>query len=158
MASASQRQLDDLAAEMFELSKMGWGSRGLARNRSEFDISDTEFLTLNLLIRHEPLTVGELQRQVNVLPAQMSRVIRSLENKPDAPMIQCAINPTDKRKINVTLTDTGRQAAAAYRALRLARITDTLSCLGGDDRSEFIRLLRLVRSHLSQKEAARSSA
>jgi hypothetical protein len=45
------------------------------------------------------------------LPAQMSRIIRSLEAR-ERPMIVCRINPQDKRKIDVCLTAAGEKGCA----------------------------------------------
>ena len=36
----------------------------------------SNFLTLSLLHHHDTLIVGDIQRQLGVLPAQMSRIIR----------------------------------------------------------------------------------
>lgn len=52
-------------------------------------------------------TVGELQRALEVQPAQMSRIIRSLENR-ETPLIKCTLHPSDKRKIDVSFTHDGR--------------------------------------------------
>jgi CRISPR system Cascade subunit CasE len=48
------------------------------------------------------MIVGDIQRLLGVLPAQMSRIIRSLENR-DRPLIACHINPRDKRKVDVVM-------------------------------------------------------
>lgn len=144
--------LEALAEEVFELNKLSWTARAQARRQPELYISDYEFLALDVLAKQGPMTVGELQKHVGVMPAQMSRVIRSLENKPDGPMITCAINARDKRKVDVTLTEAGRGAVGGYRTSKLATITETLTCLGPGDRDEFIRILRLIRSHLARNE------
>ena len=145
MRAAAEQQLEELAEEIFELSKISWSARNQARKRSEYDISETEFLSLEALARAAPMTVGELQRHVEVLPAQMSRIIRSLENKPDGPLIVCSINPVDKRKVDVQLTEAGRSVVRAYRSARLTSISEALAGLDERDRAEFIRILRRIR-------------
>ncbi len=144
--------LEALAEEVFELNKLSWTARAQVRQRSECTVSEYEFLALDVLAKQGPMTVGELQKHVGVMPAQMSRVIRSLENKPDGPMITCAINARDKRKVDVTLTEAGRGAVSGYRTSKLATITETLTCLGPSDRDEFIRILRVIRTHLTRNE------
>src|SRR5436190_10054460 len=70
------------------------------------ELKEVEFLTLALLHQHGTMIVGDIQRLLGVLPAQMSRIIRGLESR-DQPCIQCQINPQDKRKIDVNLSEAG---------------------------------------------------
>jgi len=90
------------------------------------------------------MTVGEIQKQIGVLPAQMSRIIRALESKSE-PLIECKINPGDKRKINVELTPIGAKAHQSYRQLKLGSIEKMLLELDDQDREEFMRILRKIR-------------
>ena len=57
-----------------------------------------EGLALDYLANVESATVGEVKKVIQALPAQMSRIIRSLENKGDKSYVECSINPKDKRK------------------------------------------------------------
>ncbi len=140
------QQLREFAEEIFELSKDVWAAQTRAKGRSQTEISETEFLALDILAKSEsPLSVGDIQRQIGVLPAQMSRIIRSLENKTDQPLIVCKINPADKRKVNVELSPAGRQAYQAYRQMKLGSTEKVLLALSDEDRAEFMRILRLIR-------------
>ncbi|MBI4578400.1 MAG: MarR family transcriptional regulator [Planctomycetes bacterium] len=143
------QELKDFVEEIFSISKAFWGAQSRARGRQETEITETEFLTLDLLLRDgNSMTVGDIQRQIGVLPAQMSRVIRSLEAKTDGPLITCKINPSDKRKIDVELTDAGRQAHQQYRRVKLGSIEKMLLNLTDQDRADLMRLLRKVRDSL----------
>lgn len=139
------RQLQQFVEEIFEISKDVWAAQSKAKAEHESEISETEFLALDLLVKSEPLTVGEMQRKIGVLPAQMSRIIRSLESKGGHPLIECNINPNDKRKIDVHLTKAGHQAHDAYRKLKLGSTEKMLLSLSDEDRQEFMRLVRLLR-------------
>jgi DNA-binding MarR family transcriptional regulator len=139
------QQVKEFVEEVFELSKNVWASQSKARNRNQPEITETEFLALDLLARQQPQTVGDLQRQIGVLPAQMSRVIRSLEGKAEGPLIACRINPEDKRKVDVEMTPAGAQAHQAYRQVKLGSIQKMLLSLSDHDREEFMRILRLIR-------------
>jgi DNA-binding MarR family transcriptional regulator len=139
------QQLKEFVEEVFELSKDVWASQSKAKGKDQTEITETEFLALDLLVRQQPQTVGDLQRQIGVLPAQMSRVIRSLENKGEGALISCRINATDKRKVDVELTPAGSQAHQAYRQLKLGSIQKMLLGLNDHDRGEFMRILRLIR-------------
>jgi DNA-binding MarR family transcriptional regulator len=71
---------------------------------------------------------------LGVLPAQMSRIIRALENG-DKPLIACRINSTDKRKIDVCLTVDGEKILVEYQNVRVARIGKLLSDLSACSRN-----------------------
>ena len=139
------RQLQEFAEEIIELSKDIWTAQSKAKGKDQTEITETEFLALDLLVKSQPLTVGDIQRHIGVLPAQMSRVIRSLESKGDEPMITCRINPEDKRKIDVQLTPTGEKAHQAYREVKLGNTQRLLLALGEHDRAELMRIVRLLR-------------
>jgi len=145
-----RKQLEELAQEVFELSKLG----SLARARSRKDgvevLSETENLTLELLTKREVMTVGEIQKSIGVLPAQMSRVIRSLEDKGGSAFISCAINPEDRRKIDVSITPEGLAAFEAYRSARLGMSMKVLAVLTLKEREDFRRILRKLGSHISK--------
>lgn len=143
-----------MAEEILELSKLGYLARNLPRKKRAVDLTESEFATLDFLARAEPLTVGELQKHIRVLPAQMSRVIRALEGKAGHPMIRCDINPSDKRRIDVRLTDTGRKARGEYRRARLGMTVSLLEKLTDNDRREFMRILAHMRTLISESLAA----
>ena len=108
--------------------------------RKAGELKEVEFLTLSLLRQHEPMIVGDIQRQLGVLPAQMSRIIRSLESR-ERPFIACRINPHDKRKIDVVLTPAGVDAFQSYQSARIGGITRLISKLPEDDLDELHRLV-----------------
>lgn len=149
------QQLQEFAQEMFEMSKDIWAAQNKSKTKDQTELTETEFLTLDLLADRQPQTVGDLQKQIGILPTQMSRVIRALESKSDGPLIRCQINQQDKRKVDVELTESGRQAHQAYRQFKLGSIQRLLTGLSEQDRLELVRILRLVRQEarkvLSQK-------
>jgi DNA-binding MarR family transcriptional regulator len=86
-----------------------------------------------------------------VLPAQMSRVIRSLENR-ERPLIQCRINSRDKRKIDVDLTANGEKTLVEYQGKRVGRIVEQLSDLTDDDQDDMIRTLNKLHGLLDARQ------
>src|SRR3989442_15694279 len=101
MAIGTGYRAHDIAQDLFEVVTQICLSTLRGRRRAG-DLKEVEFLTLSLLHDNGTMIVGDIQRLLGVLPAQMSRVIRSLENR-DRPLIQCRINARDKRKIDVVL-------------------------------------------------------
>jgi DNA-binding MarR family transcriptional regulator len=132
--------------EIFELSKISWLLRSRQRRRGGTDLTETEFLTLDLIARNESATVGQLRKHIGVLPAQMSRILRSLERRTDKPLIKCEINPVDRRRIDVTITEAGRKAYHHFRDTRIAMNAETLAQLPAQDVREFMRIMEKIRN------------
>lgn len=125
--------------------------------RRHGDLKEIEFLTLSLLQQNGTMIVGEIQRQLGVLPAQMSRIIRSLESR-DRPFIACRINPHDKRKIDVGLTPAGVSALAEYQSSRIASIAKLVGRLSEEDLDELHRLLDRLHDLLEGAPGERAVA
>jgi DNA-binding MarR family transcriptional regulator len=130
----------DLACHVFDLFTQFCLAAPRHQRRRTGDLKEIEFLTLSLLHQHGMLIVGDIQRQLGVLPAQMSRIIRSLEAR-DRPLIACRINPQDKRKIDVALTPAGVAAFQEYHATRINRIAHLVNQLPEEDLDELHRLV-----------------
>ena len=140
------QQLQEFVNEVFDVAKDSWAAQSRAKEKGHTDLTETECLALDIIAKSEQLlTVGKIQRQIGVLPAQMSRVIRSLESKAGKPLVACNINAEDKRKIDVELTPAGSAAYQAYRQMKLGSIQKMLENLSEHDRSEFVRILRQIR-------------
>ena len=139
-------QLQAFVDETFELSKDLWAAQNRQKSREQAELTESEFLSLDALVKSPTaLTVGDIQRQIGVLPAQMSRIIRALEHKGAEPLISCKINPTDKRKVDVEIAAAGRRAHQDYRQLKLGGIQKMFMSLPESDREDFLRILRLIR-------------
>jgi DNA-binding MarR family transcriptional regulator len=142
IASGTDVSVADLAHRLIEtVEQLGVPIPRARRKHGE--IKEDEFLTLSILHQHETLIVGDIQRQLGVLPAQMSRIIRSLEER-DPPLIACRINPQDKRKIDVVLTPAGARAHQEHQAGRAQAVASLLARLPGEDLDDLQRLLEKV--------------
>src|SRR5436305_11489109 len=122
VASGTVIRLEETARDLFEVVTQ-LGLTALRGRRRSGDLKEVEFLTLAVLQQHGTMIVGDIQRILGVLPAQMSRIIRSLEGRP-APLVACQINPHDKRRIDVQLTPAGEEALARYAAPRVRALAD----------------------------------
>jgi DNA-binding MarR family transcriptional regulator len=122
-----EQTIRQLALQMFEMAKRTWLESQREKMKGGFDLSESEFLTLDALEEVTSLSVGDLRRRVSVLPAQMSRIIKALEQRYDEKLVLCAINPKDKRKIDVSITPKGRRAVAAYRRAKIMTSVEALS-------------------------------
>ncbi|HZT80329.1 MAG TPA: MarR family transcriptional regulator [Gemmataceae bacterium] len=153
IASGVEVRPDELARQLFSVATQFCLALPRGRRRAG-DLKDIEFLTLSVLSGHGTLIVGDIQRLLGVLPAQMSRIIRSLEAR-ERPLIACRINPSDKRKIDVCLTAAGEKALADYREQRVRAIADLLRRLPEEDLEDVHGLLDKLQ--LSPERTANGS-
>jgi DNA-binding MarR family transcriptional regulator len=139
VATTTGDRVEEIARDLFEVFTQLClaAMRGLRRVG---DLKEVEFLTLSILQEHGTMIVGDIQRQLGILPAQMSRVIRSLENRAQ-PLISCRINPTDKRKIDVCMTADGGKSLIDYQSVRVRRIGELLGKLSDEDQENLARML-----------------
>jgi DNA-binding MarR family transcriptional regulator len=140
--------MKEMANELLQMQTLSAATRSRSRKKGAADLTETEFLTLDLLTKTAILTVGEIQRQIGVLPAQMSRVVRALEKRTGGPLIKCKINRTDKRKIDIEITKIGRQLHKNYQEVRLQGMMDFLEVLTKEDCREFMRICRIIRGQI----------
>jgi DNA-binding MarR family transcriptional regulator len=146
MATDTGDQIGSIARELFELVTHITMAALRGRRRSE-DLKELEFLTLTILQEQGTMIVGDIQRLLGVLPAQMSRIIRALENG-EKPLIACRINTSDKRKIDVCLTEFGEKSLLEYQNVRVARIGKLLSNLCEEDQDDLLRVLEKLNGTL----------
>jgi DNA-binding MarR family transcriptional regulator len=142
IANGTSVPIEDLAQRVIEVTALLGLALPRGRRRNG-DLKEVEFLTLSLLRRRDTLIVGAIQRQLGVLPAQMSRIIRSLEDR-ERPLIACRINPQDKRKIDVALTPAGAKAFEDHQAARVQAVAAVLGRLPEEDLDDLQRLLEKV--------------
>jgi DNA-binding MarR family transcriptional regulator len=152
VAISAGARLEEIAQDLFEVVTRLCLVTPRSRRRAR-DLKEVEFLTLAILHERGTMIVGDIQRLLGVLPAQMSRIIRGLENRPQA-LISCRINPRDKRKIDVCLTEVGTKALLEYQAVRVHRIVELLQDLSDEDQDDLVGLLDKVRSLLQRGASA----
>jgi DNA-binding MarR family transcriptional regulator len=148
MAIGTGTRIEDLAHELFDVVTQICLSTLRGRRRAG-DLKEVEFLTLSLLQANSTMIVGDIQRLLGVLPAQMSRIIRSLENR-EQPLIECRINARDKRKIDVYLTPNGERCLVEYQGIRVGRIIERLQALSEEDQEELLRVLNKLHGLLDR--------
>src|SRR5437870_7980583 len=151
MSTGTGHRVEEVAHDLFEVVTQICLSALRGRRRAG-DLKEVEFLTLSVLQAHGTMIVGDIQRLLGVLPAQMSRVIRALENR-ERPLIACRINPRDKRKIDVCLTPFGEKSLLDYQGARVGRIVELLQDLADEDQEELIRALAKLHGLLERTPA-----
>jgi DNA-binding MarR family transcriptional regulator len=143
VSTETEIRIDELAQSLFEVLTHLNLAAGRGRRRPG-DLKEVEFLTLVILHGQPSMIVGDIQRLLGVLPAQMSRIIRALEDR-ERPLIACRINPQDKRKIDVCLTPAGEKAMRDYETPRIQGIMEVLRRLGEEDQEDVARVFEKLR-------------
>lgn len=146
MATGIENRLESIAQDLFHvMTRVSLATQPIERRDN--DLKDMEFLTLSILHSKQPMIVGDIQKILGVLPAQMSRIIRALENR-ELPLIACQINAYDKRKIDVRLTDEGEKMLNEYQHIRVERLSKLLAHTKSDDQQEIQNLLNRLQKVL----------
>ena len=127
-----------LAEAIHAMSKLSW--RQTAKETS--DLTESEYLALDHLVQSGTSTVGKITEAIGVLPAQMSRIIRRIEQ---AGFVSGAINPDDKRRVDISISKKGKQVHTKYRKAKLAPLIEALERLTPEERSQFMSLVGRMR-------------
>lgn len=127
-------RIEQLAEAIFDVSKRSW----VRATRDTSELTESEFLALDHLSGVGTATVGDTQQHIKVVPAQMSRLLRRLEG---SGFVTSDINREDRRRVDITVTDTGRAVHARYRKAKLGPIVAALERLTEDERSQFMTLV-----------------
>jgi DNA-binding MarR family transcriptional regulator len=151
MATVTGQRVEEIAQDLFGVVTRICLSALRGRRRGG-DLKEVEFLTLSILQARGTMIVGDIQRLLGVLPAQMSRIIRSLEAR-DRPLIGCRINVRDKRKIDVCLTPAGEKALLDYQGARVGRLVTLLRDLSDEDQDDLVRLVEKLGGLLERAPA-----
>ena len=151
IANGTGVPIEDLAQRLIEVTAQ-LGLTAPRGRRRVGDLKEIEFLTLSILRQQDTLIVGDIQRQLGVLPAQMSRIIRSLEGR-DRPLDrlphQFARQAQDRRG-----PDAGRRAAhEEHQAGRIQAVAALLSRLPEEDLDDLQHLLEKVQELIQAQGA-----
>jgi DNA-binding MarR family transcriptional regulator len=152
-----EQTIRHLALQIFEVTKRNWIESQREKMKSGIDLSESEFLALDALENVASLSVGELRQHVGVLPAQMSRIIKALEQRYDEKLVLCAINPRDKRKIDVSITPKGRRVVAGYRRAKIMSSIEGLSRMDDKDLASFSAIMDKIAAAQARRVQAGSS-
>jgi DNA-binding MarR family transcriptional regulator len=151
-----EQAIQNLARRIFAITVRTWIGSQREKMKGGYDLSESEFLALAALEGSDCLSVGELRREVGVLPAQMSRIIKALEQRYDEKLVVCSINAKDKRKIDVAITARGCRAVEAYRRAKILATVDALRSLSDRDLSALLRILNKTQKAFERADANES--
>jgi DNA-binding MarR family transcriptional regulator len=105
-------------------------ARRLRNQRTDDSLSLSQIAALGTLLRHGPLTPGELAAQERVQPPSMTRLLAKLE---EAGLVTRTDHPTDGRQVLVAVSQKGHALIRADRRRRDAWLAQRLRDLPAED-------------------------
>jgi len=107
-----------------------------------------EGIVLQYIIRREcAVQPSEISSFMNISTARMAAALNNLQRKG---LITRRIDPSDRRRILVELTDTGQAFAHEKQSHMLRHTTQLLERLGEQDAGELLRLLDRVTAIMAE--------
>ena len=114
------------------------------------DACGGEFFALSLLLlRDEPSCPSELSRSMGVSSARIAALLKHLEQKG---WIRRCADELDERRVNVSLTEAGRELISERRKEAIGRVAAALRSLGEEDAHEYVRLQQKMLDALSASD------
>jgi DNA-binding MarR family transcriptional regulator len=108
-------------------------------------ISQSRLDILNKLYEIEEISQTELQKEVNIDHAAVTRHLKQLEEKG---MVSRRKNPADNRFTFVRLTDEGRKKIVAYQDEKQRFISKVLTGFTEKERSSLLEMLTRVQDNV----------
>jgi len=102
-----------------------------------------QYMVMNLIVHHEPVSSAELARRANMTAQSMGEFIKNLEAKQ---FVTRSPDPNNRRVIQVTLTPEGRQLLVRCEAKVDQAERHFFDCLSGEEVANLRFLLSRVRS------------
>ena len=115
--------------------------RRIRAEKADEALSDGQIAVLGVLHRHGTQTLSQLADHERVSAPSMNRTVNCLEES--GHVVRTADDP-DRRKVNITLTDTGRGVVKQTISKRDAWLTQRLRNLSKDDRAVLARAAELM--------------
>ncbi len=128
-----------LAEEL--LRKMYFLNKSRPQRRINEGMRGEAFVLQYVIFHDGPVQPNEISRFMNISTARMAAALNGLERKG---MLTRRIDPGDRRRILVELTEEGRRYADGQRLEMLDHLTRVIERLGEHDAVEFVRIMGRV--------------
>ena len=133
----------ELAAEFFK------DLHSLRKARPQKHISESlrgEAFALQYIAFHDgPVLPGEISGEMGISSARIAAALNSLEKKG---LVTRRIDPEDRRRILVELTELGTAQAQEHTEEVLSNITQMLSQLSEHDAREYVRITAILAKQM----------
>ena len=131
-----------------------WHNSHMRRDRPQRMLDDAvrgEGYVLGFInAREGDILPSEISKDMRISSARIAATLNSLENKS---LITRQIDPSDRRKIIVRITDEGRTMALGQHQNVINATAEMLKKLGDEDAKEYVRLIGRVAQLALDDEA-----
>ncbi len=93
------------------------------------------------------LNPSEISERQGVSRNTMSSFIRNLEEEG---LVERRLDPNDKRRFNISLTDAGRDLVSRHTRYHLETIDHCFSALSADEQESLLNLLQKLAGHVAE--------
>lgn len=115
--------------------------RRIRQTRRGGDLTLPESSALSRLDHHGPTTAAQLAKLEQISPQSMGTTLQSLEAKG---LIERAADPTDGRRVMLSLTPAGRGSVDSKRAARTEQLTRALAALTDEELAQVHAVLPVL--------------
>jgi DNA-binding MarR family transcriptional regulator len=113
----------------------------------DVEIRPHHFEIMALLKEEGTLYVAEIGERLLIAKAQMTQLIDKLV---DLGIVERTTDATDRRTINITLTDKGRVFLEEHQSIMMNAVRETMSCLTDEELRDLSDSLRKLRDILAK--------
>jgi DNA-binding MarR family transcriptional regulator len=107
-------------------------TRLIRSQRVDISVTLTQIAAMGTLVKHGPMSAGELAAFEKVQPPSMTKVLANLEERG---LVRRDAHPTDKRQAIISVTDAGRELLDRERRSRDAWLAQRLAELSPEERT-----------------------
>ena len=132
----------------FQLAKASQsGTKFWSQKVSELSLTAVQAMIVRFLFDNDQLTSSDLGMRVSLDSATLTGILDRLES---ANLVERRQNPTDRRAIQIHLTEKGRTTGQEVARIMEKANSEFLSILNKDEEKELRSLLNKVRHRSSQ--------
>jgi DNA-binding MarR family transcriptional regulator len=125
------------------------------RRRRPADLSVPQFRALAFVRRNPGASLSEVAEHLGLTPPATSTLVDLLVTRE---LVDRELNPTNRRRVTLTLTALGASTLAAAHADARDRLAELLAALSTDERAVVARAMRLLRPIFMAGESSESDA
>ncbi len=112
------------------------------------DFMHGENFVLYYIYEHEGNVIpGDISKAMEITSARIAAILNSLDGKG---LTSRRIDPEDRRRILIDLTDAGREHVEKQNHIRMSFVVNMLQYLGEDDAKEYIRIIKKLADKNSE--------
>lgn len=112
-------------------------------------LTTPQLAAIRLISQRGPITTGEVAKALRLSPATINGILNRLENRD---LLRRSRNPSDRRAVNVELTEQGFAALEQAPSLLQDRFRDELARLAPWERTQMLAVLQRIATMMDAED------